>query len=67
MPTSDGTILGGGEDPAGTARTDAKGETLIPLARPGLMTVRLTHMTCPKAKDYEWESFWTTLTFRLPE
>lgn len=58
---------GGGEDPAGTARTDAKGEALIPLARPGLMTVRLTHMTRPKTKDYEWESFWTTLTFRLPE
>jgi protein tyrosine phosphatase (PTP) superfamily phosphohydrolase (DUF442 family) len=24
-------------------------------------------MTRPKAIDYEWESFWTTLTFRVPE
>ena len=58
---------GDGHDPAGTARTDAKGEALIPVARAGLMTIRLTHMTRPKTKDYEWESFWTTLTFRIPE
>lgn len=56
----------GGEAPAGTARTNAKGEALIPLSQAGLMTIRLTHMTRPKEKDYEWESFWTTLTFRLP-
>jgi hypothetical protein len=55
-----------GERPAGTARTDAKGEALLPVARTGLMTIRLTHMTRPKAGGYEWESFWTTLTFRIP-
>jgi uncharacterized GH25 family protein len=58
---------GGGEGPAGTVRTDARGEALVPLARAGLMTIRLTHITRPKAEAYEWESFWTTLTFRLPE
>lgn len=58
---------GGGELPAGTVRADDKGEALIPVAKAGLMTVRLTHMTRPKAADYEWESFWTTLTFRVPE
>ena len=58
---------GGDELPAGTARTDDKGVALIPVARAGLMTIRLTHMTRPKAADYEWESFWTSLTFRLPE
>lgn len=58
---------GEGDEPAGTVRTDAKGEALVPIAQGGLMTIRLTHMTRPKAKDYEWESFWTTLTFRLPE
>ncbi len=58
---------GDGQDPAGTVRTDSKGEALIPVARAGLMTIRLTHMTRPKTKDYEWESFWTTLTFRIPE
>lgn len=56
-----------GEPPSGTVRSNAKGEALIPIARTGLMTVRLTHMTRPKTGDYEWESFWTTLTFRIPE
>jgi hypothetical protein len=50
-----------------TVRTDKRGEALVPVARTGLMTIRLTHMTRPKATDYEWESFWTTLTFRVPE
>ncbi len=58
---------GGGEDPVGTVRTNAEGEALIPIAQTGLMAIRLTHMTRPKALDYEWESFWTTLTFRLGE
>jgi uncharacterized GH25 family protein len=55
-----------GEPPSGTVRTNARGEALIPIAHTGLMTIRLTHMTRPKVKDYEWESFWTTLTFRVP-
>ncbi len=58
---------GVGEKPRGTARTNAKGEALIPLARSGLFTIRLTHMTRPKAAEYEWESFWTTLTFEVPK
>lgn len=58
---------GDGERPRGTARTNAKGEALVPLGHAGLMTIRLTHMTRPKAAEYEWESFWTTLTFRVPE
>lgn len=49
--------------PRGTARTNAQGQALIPVDRPGWITIRLTHMTRPKAPDYEWESFWTTLTF----
>lgn len=57
---------GDGETARGTLRTDAKGEALIPIARADLMTIRLTHMTRPKMADYEWESFWTTLTFRVP-
>ena len=55
-----------GNEPRGTVRTDKLGQALIPLAQSGLITIRLTHMTRPKAKDYEWESFWTTLTFALP-
>ncbi len=56
-----------GEMPRGTVRTNAKGEALIPIAKSGLMTIRLTHMTRPKTKEYEWESFWTTLTWSVPE
>ena len=55
----------GGDAPAGTVRTNPKGEALIPIAQLGLKTIRLTHMTRPKEKEFEWESFWTTLTFRL--
>jgi uncharacterized GH25 family protein len=58
---------GRGERPRGTVRTDDKGEASIPIVQTGLMTIRLTHMTRPKNVDYEWESFWTSLTFRLPE
>ncbi len=57
---------GDGESPVGTVRTNGKGEAMIPIAKAGLMAIRLTHMTRPKDKDYEWESFWTTLTFRIP-
>lgn len=60
-------MRGEGDEPLGTVRTDSKGESLIPIAGKGLMTIRLTHMTRPKAKGYEWESFWTTLTFRIPD
>lgn len=58
---------GDGEPPSGTVRTDTKGEALVPIAKTGLMTLRLTHMTRPKAAEYEWESFWTTLTWIVPE
>jgi len=56
-----------GDAPSGTVRTNSRGEALVPIARVGLMTIRLTHMTRPKADDFEWESFWTTLTFRIEE
>jgi uncharacterized GH25 family protein len=57
---------GDGDMPGGTVRTNAKGEALIPIADNGLITLRLTHMTRPKTADSEWESFWTTLTWRIP-
>jgi uncharacterized GH25 family protein len=59
-------LPGDGNVARGYVRTDDKGHALIPVVRAGLMTIRLTHMTRPKTKDYEWESFWTTLTFRVP-
>ena len=57
---------GDGDTPAGTIRTNERGEAMIPIVSTGLMTIRLTHMTRPRHADYEWESFWTTLTFRIP-
>ena len=58
---------GDGEPPSGTVRSNSDGEALIPIQSVGMMTIRLTHMIRPKAEDYEWESFWTTLTFRIPK
>jgi uncharacterized GH25 family protein len=57
---------GDGETARGYVRTDARGEALVPVAKSGLMTLRLTHMTRPKTAEYEWESFWATLTFVVP-
>ncbi len=57
---------GDGDTPGGTVRTNAKGEALIPISEAGLVTIRLTHMTRPRAAEFEWESFWTTLTWRIP-
>jgi uncharacterized GH25 family protein len=56
-----------GDQHYGTARTDDKGEALIPIDQTGLLTIRLTHMIRSKAADYDWESFWTTLTFHVPK
>ena len=56
---------GDGEQPRGVVRTDAKGEALVPINRSGLITLRLTHMTQPKTAEYEWESFWTSLTWEV--
>lgn len=58
---------GDGEPPSGTVRSNSDGDALVPIQSVGLMTIRLTHMTRPKAEGYEWESFWTTLTFRIPK
>jgi hypothetical protein len=57
---------GDGEAASGTVRTNDEGDALLPIRQTGLMTIRLTHMTRPRTADYEWESFWTTLTFQIP-
>ena len=62
-----GWSYAGDAECSGSIRSDRNGEALVPIARQGLMTIRLTHMTLPKNAEYEWESFWTTLTFRVPE
>jgi hypothetical protein len=58
---------GNGEAFSGQTWTDARGETLVPVARPGPMTLRLVHMTRPAGDpDVQWESFWSSLTFHVP-
>jgi uncharacterized GH25 family protein len=56
---------GNGEDFTGQTWTDRGGDALIPIARSGLMTLRLVHMTRPMTDDYEWESFWASYTFQV--
>jgi hypothetical protein len=57
---------GNGEDFTGQTWTDASGEALVPVGATGPMTLRLVHMTRPRASEYEWESFWASCTFRVP-
>jgi hypothetical protein len=56
-----------GDQPSGMVRTDERGEALIPIKKTGLLTLRITSMTHPRAETHEWESFWTTLTVRIPD
>ncbi len=58
---------GNGEAFSGQTWTDSSGKAMVPIARPGLTTLRLVHMTHPDAEDHEWESFWSSFTFRIPE
>jgi hypothetical protein len=57
---------GNGEAFSGQTWTDGEGKALVPVARSGLMTLRLVHMTRPRTDEYEWESFWASFTFRIP-
>jgi hypothetical protein len=56
-----------GERFSGQTWTDAEGKALVPVAKTGLMTVRLVHMTRPERPEHEWESFWSSFTFRVPD
>ena len=51
------------------ARTDARGRVTLPLSRPGLWLVKAVHIieTPPDYARADWESFWASLTFRLPD
>jgi len=48
------------------ARTDAKGEVTLPLARPGFWLVKAVHMeAATTGAGVDWESWWASLTFDL--
>lgn len=56
---------GNGEDFTGQTWTDSEGRALVPIGKQGPMTLRLVHMTRPRTEDHEWESFWSSFTFRV--
>ncbi|HYD16648.1 MAG TPA: DUF4198 domain-containing protein [Candidatus Nanoarchaeia archaeon] len=47
-----------------SAFTDQQGRAELKLDRPGLWYTRLSHMTPAQDPDFEWRSFFATLTFR---
>jgi len=57
---------GQGDKFAGSSKTDVQGKASIPLVQVGPYVIRLTHMEWVKLPTYEWESFWTSLTFEVP-
>ena len=58
---------GNGERFSGQTWTDEAGTASVPLAQEGKITLRLVHMTRPADDDIGWESFWSSLTFFVPE
>jgi uncharacterized GH25 family protein len=56
---------GQGEEFAGSTKTDEEGLASIPLIKAGPYVIRLTHMEWVKKPTYEWESYWTSLTFEV--
>lgn len=49
-----------------TTRTNVQGIAMIPILNPGSWLVRLVHMIpASEGKDHDWESFFSTLTFRI--
>ncbi|HXF95319.1 MAG TPA: DUF4198 domain-containing protein [Gemmatimonadales bacterium] len=51
---------------AQTHLTDAQGQVAVPVTRPGLWYLRTIHMVEIREPPFEWESFWASLTFRVP-
>lgn len=49
------------------ARSDAKGRVRLKLDRPGFWLAKAVHMVpAPKEAAADWESFWASLTFEVP-
>lgn len=59
-------LPGNGEDLAGCTWTNRSGEAMVPIAQTGWMTLRLVHMTRPRAPEFEYESFWASCSFEVP-
>lgn len=50
--------------PVREVRTDARGEASLGALSPGLWLVTAVHMTPSRSPETDWESTWTSLTFR---
>lgn len=50
-----------------TVRTDAKGVATFAIPRAGDWMFRLVHMEPVSGGDVDWRSYWTSLTFSLPD
>ena len=58
------------EDPGVSldVRTDEDGRARFELPRAGVWMVRAVHMVeAEEGLDFDWESFWASLTFEIPE
>ena len=54
------------EDYAGRTRSSREGIAYVPLIAPGTWMVRVTHMVATGgAKDRDWDSYSSSLTFRI--
>lgn len=58
---------GMGKGFAGSTKTDANGNALVPLQKSGPYVIRLTYMEWVKKLTHEWESYWASLTFEVNE
>jgi hypothetical protein len=57
-----------GAPAAASARTDAEGRVRLRLPAPGLWLIAAVHMTeAAPGQNAEWESFWASLSFVVPE
>jgi len=50
-----------------TLRTDTNGKATFPIGRTGDWMFRLVHIEPSADIDVDWRSYWTSLTFSLPE
>ncbi len=49
-------------------RTDERGRAVFELPAPGVWVIRTVHMIeADGNQEFDWESFWATLTFELPK
>ena len=50
-----------------TARSDLAGRVTLLLPQPGVWLIKAVHMIPSDGKKADWQSFWASLTFEIPE